>query len=202
MSVNYDVIKDRLFKRISRTGEEIKNDFPNVLRDAIKHKIWQHYTKADGTKFNNLGEWLTYSFPNGCSMGGQSYFISYEDALQLTSGYRELHGLLVKHRPSTSGKQGGRPKKETVDNINGFPKRATGTSRAYIEQRLQQDHPKIWKEYRDGKIKSARQAGIQAGFIKDSHDPLKRLKSNWNKATKRQRDEFIEFLVGEGWIID
>ena len=132
-------------------------------------------------------------------MGGQSYFINYEDALQLTSGYRELHGLLVKHRPKSQGKRN-----DFVNNINEVkaPKRAQGTSRAYIEQRLQQDHPKIWEEYRDGKIKSARQAGIQAGFIKDSHDPLKRLKSNWNKATKRQRDKFIEFLVDEGWIVD
>jgi len=62
-------------------------------------------------------------------------------ALQLCSGRKKLHGLLVKHRPK--GKGGWDAKKEAdlgVNNVNGkIPKWAQGTSRAYIEQRLQQD---------------------------------------------------------------
>jgi len=122
MKVNYQVIQDRLFKRIHRTGEEIKNDFPNVLRAAIDTEAWKHFKTVDGKPFKNLGEWLTYSFPNGVSMGKEKTSISYEDALQLVASDRELHGLLVKHRPS--GGKGGRPPKDEkpVANSNGLPK--------------------------------------------------------------------------------
>ena len=189
--VNHKAIQDRLFKRIHRTGEEIKNDFPNILRAAIDNKSWEHFSKADGTSFKSLGDWLVYSFPNGLSMGNGSSVISYEDALQLVADRRDLHGLLVKHRPKGTA---GRPK-ESVNNVNELnPKRPQGNSRACIEARLQKDFPKIYKRYVNGEIKSARQAGIQAGFVVDGHDPLKRLKSNWKKATTKDRAEFRKWL--------
>lgn len=194
MTVNYKELQKRLFNRVHRTGEEIKNDFPNILQSCIKHKAWEHFSTVDGKPFKNLGEWLVYSFPNGVSMGSSWSVVSYEDALQLCKDHRQLHGLLVKHRPSPSGEKGGRPKKETVNNINGLAKKHVGTSRAYIEQRLQKDFPKIWKDYVAGNYKSARQAGIAAGFISDSHDPVKRLKSNWSKATAKQRKEFLSWI--------
>jgi hypothetical protein len=191
MNVNYQVIQDRLFKRIHRTGEEIKNDFPNVLRAAIDTEAWKHFKTIDGKAFKNLGEWLTYSFPNGVSMGKEKTSISYEDALQLVANDRELHGLLVKHRPSNQGKRS-----DLVNNVNEVkePERHKGNTRAYIEQRLQDQHPKVWKDYVEGRIKSARQAGIQAGFIKDTHDPLMRLKAYWNKADGEQRAAFKKWL--------
>jgi hypothetical protein len=164
--VNYKELQKRLFRRIHYTGEEIKNDFPNILRICVQNKAWTQFTKADGTTFKDLGEWLVYQFPNGVSMGSDRNSVSYEDALQLCKNDRELHGLLVQCRPSPSGEKGGRPKKETVNNINSLPKRAMGTSRAYIEQRLQREFPKIWKEYVAGNYKSARQAGIVAGIFK------------------------------------
>lgn len=201
MSVNYKVLQERLFKRVHRTGEEIKNDFPNILRTCIEYKAWEHFKKADGESFKNLGEWLVYAFPNGISMGGSDKAISYEDALQLCKDDRELHGLLVKHRPSPSGPKGGRPKKETVANGNSLPARHTGTnSRAYIEQRLQAEFPSIWKQYIRGEFKSARSAGIAAGFIKDTHDPVMRLKANWRKASRKQQNEFLRWLESEGGV--
>ena len=197
MSVNYKVLQERLFKRVHRTGEEIKNDFPNILRACIQYEAWKHFQKADGKPFENLGEWLVYSFPNGVSMGGTTSAISYEDALQLCKDDRELHGLMVKHRPS--GGVGGRPSKEQkpVNNVNGLPKRAMGNTRAYIEQRLQAEFPVIWKQYIRGEFRSARAAGIAAGFIKDTHDPVMRLKANWNKASRKQQNEFLRWLATE-----
>lgn len=198
MSVNYKVLQERLFKRVHRTGEEIKNDFPNILRTCIEYKAWEHFKKADGESFRNLGEWLVYAFPNGISMGGSDKAISYEDALQLCKEDRELHGLLVKHRPSKG--HGGDRKSIKFDNVKVETKPPTGNHRAYIEQRLQAEFPSIWKQYIRGEFKSARSAGIAAGFIKDTHDPVMRLKSNWRKASRKQQNEFLRWLESEGGV--
>ena len=48
---------------------------------------------------------------------------------------------------------------------NGALKAGNGT--AYIEARLRRDHPEIAEQLEQGKFKSARQAGIAAGFVKD-----------------------------------
>lgn len=111
---------------------------------------------------------------------------------------RELHGLLVKHRPT--GKTGPKPKENCVNNVNETPKRAMGNTRAYIEQRLQAEFPSIWKQYIRGEFKSARSAGIAAGFIKDTHDPVMRLKANWRKASRKQQNEFMRWLESEGGV--
>jgi hypothetical protein len=155
------------------------------LRICVQNKAWTQFTKADGTTFKDLGEWLVYSFPNGVSMGSDRNSVSYEDALQLCKNDRELHGLLVQCRPSASGEKGGRPKKETVANSNSFPKRHAGsTHRAYIEQRLQREFPKIWQEYVAGNFKSARQAGIAAGIFKKP-TPEETIVKAFAKATGR-----------------
>lgn len=201
MSVNYKVLQERLFKRVHRTGEEIKNDFPNILRACIQYEAWKHFQKADGKPFENLGEWLVYSFPNGVSMGGTTSAISYEDALQLCKDDQELHGTLVKYRPdgrSFTSRHNAKKDKSNVDKVNvRLPKRATGNTRAYIEQRLQAEFPVIWKQYIRGEFRSARAAGIAAGFIKDTHDPVMRLKANWNKASRKQQNEFLRWLATE-----
>jgi hypothetical protein len=104
--------------------------------------------------------------------------------------------MLVKHRPVRAK---GRPAKTTDENgynvTNNADAIERGNSRAYIEQRLSRDFPKIWKDYLNGKFRSARQAAIAAGFIKDTHDPLMRLKAYWNKATKKQRAEFLKWAA-------
>jgi hypothetical protein len=197
-NVNYEVLQKRLFDRLHRTGEEIKNDFPNILRACVESKAWEQFTRPDGKPFKSLGDWLVYSFPNGCSMGQSENSISYEDALQLCKGERnkDLHAMLVKHRPSKTGGRRGRPTKEQGKSLqsNDLPEQKLGNSRAYIEQRLQRDHPDVFKEYVSGAIKSARQAGIKAGFIKDTHDPLMRLKAYWKKADSEQRAAFKAWL--------
>jgi hypothetical protein len=128
-------------------------------------------------------------------MGQGRYSISYDEFIVLCDDRPKLKDLLVKHRPKR-GK--GRPPKEDQENhsvgMNNEPARKPGNSRLYIEERLQRDHPKVWKQYLNGEFKSARQAGIAAGFITDSHDPLKRLKSNWAKATSKQKKEFLSWI--------
>ena len=56
-------------------------------------------------------------------------------------------------------------RQDQVDNINLKPK--GGTQAEYIKARLRRDHPEIAEELERGEHRSARAAGIAAGFIKD-----------------------------------
>jgi hypothetical protein len=184
---------DKIFNRVHRTGEELKNDLPNWIERAIETEVWkQAISPATGKQFENAGQWLVANYPLGPAVGHGRFAIDYDDCIQLCKDRPEIKDMLVRHRPKRSV---GQPKKESiVDNVNNTSDRKTGNSRLYIEERLQRDHKVIWNAYLRGEYKSARQAGIAAGFIKDAHDALKRLKSNWNKATKTQRNAFLKWI--------
>ena len=62
----------------------------------------------------------------------------------------------------------GRPKKdEEGKSANRTLKKRGSESADYIRARLRRDHPEIAEELERGKHRSARAAGIAAGFIKD-----------------------------------
>jgi len=191
-----DFYTDNIFDRAHKTGEEIKNDLPNLIRRAIEAKVWEsRFSPATGKPFENVGQWLVAGYPLGPSLGDTRFAITYDETIVLCSQHPDVKDLLVTHRPVRSK---GRPKTEAVENDGVAiikPVREGGlNSRAYIEQRLSRDFKDIWKGYLAGEFRSARQAGIAAGFIKDGNDALMRLKSNWNKATKSQKKEFRKWL--------
>jgi hypothetical protein len=130
-------------------------------------------------------------------MGVGRFSITYDEFIVLCEDRPKLKDMLIRFRPK--GKRGGdtrsKEAKTKRDNVtNGKQATHGSNSRLYIEERLQRDHPEIWQDYLDGNFKSARQAAIQAGFVKDTHDPLMRLKANWNKASKKQRREFLKWV--------
>jgi hypothetical protein len=183
----------RIFHRVHRTGEEIKNDLPNQIQQVIDSGAWKDVIDPiTGKRFASVGQWLVSNYPSGPGVGQGQHAIAYEELIALCESNRKsLCKLLKDNRPA---RKNGRPtKEETVREPNRLPKPNPGT-RQYIEERLKREFPKIWQDYLDGKYSSARQAGIAAGFVKDTHDPLMRLKSNWNKATKKQKREFMDWL--------
>jgi hypothetical protein len=181
---------DRIFHRVHRTGEEIKNDLPNLIERSIEQEAWKDAVNpATGKPFANAGEWLVARYPLGPGVGHGRFAITYDDCIRLSDDRPKLKDLLVRHRPK--GKRGPKTEDNCFDNVKTISTQKTGNSRLYIEERLQRDHAEIWQAYLRGEYKSARQAGIAAGFVKDTHDPLMRLKANWKKATKKQRKEFI-----------
>ncbi len=97
---NYNAIRDHLFDRIHKTGEQVKNDFPNILRTAIKNEAWKHFSDAEGKPFKNLAEWLLSAYPNGTGMGHGKHAISYDEALKLTEAVSDVHGALEHDSPS------------------------------------------------------------------------------------------------------
>jgi hypothetical protein len=186
---------NKIFDRVHRTGEEVKNDLPNWVQRAVDNETWrQSVNPATGKPFASVGEWLVASWPLGPGMGHGEFAITYDEFILLCENRPNLKRLLVESRPK---RREGRPTKEeseTEDNIRSFSRVTGSTSRARIEDRLARDFPTHWQDYIDGKYRSARQAAIAAGFLKDTHNPIDRLLSNWRKASKPQRLEFVKHL--------
>jgi len=183
---------NKIFDRVHRTGEEIKNDLPNWVERAVKNETWKKsINPATGKPFATVGEWLVASWPLGPGMGVGKHAITYDEFILLCESRPQLKKILVESRPKRPGKRN-----DLVYNVNEVvpPVMPKGNSRAYLEDRLSRDYPKHWKDYIDGKYRSARQAAIAAGFLRDTHNPIDRLLNNWRKATKKQRLEFIQML--------
>lgn len=92
----------------------------------------------------------------------------------------------------------GRPKKgEEGKGDNGTFKRGTNSA-DYIKARLRRDHPEIAEELQQGKHRSARAAGIAAGFLKDvptirMADPVKAARL----AHSRLDSDFLKQFLAE-----
>ncbi|HEV3299468.1 MAG TPA: hypothetical protein VG055_07495 [Planctomycetaceae bacterium] len=193
---NYDAIRNHLFDRIHKTGEEIKNDFPNILRRAIETEAWQHFTDLEGKPFANLVEWLTYTFPNGASMGEGKDTITYEDALGLCKEHPEVRRVLVDNDPKEN------PRRKKADGTIGqvrtqFEQHGRTASKALLLVRLAQEKPDIYKAFMHGDYGSLRAAAEAAGLVKRANDPLPRLKSFWKRANKRERQAFLKWMKSD-----
>ena len=193
---NYEAIRDHLFDRIHRTGEEVKNDFPNILRTAIETEAWKHFTDGEGKPFVNLVEWLHYTFPYGASMGQGQHAITYEEAIKLTAGAKDVQRVLLENAPKA---QAGRKKNAELENgsrtapILPRGKKASKT-KPVLAARLAQEHPKIYEAYLRGDYGSIRAAAEAAGLAKSGNEPFQRLKSNWRRATEHEREEFLKWI--------
>jgi hypothetical protein len=97
---------NKIFDRVHRTGEEIKNDLPNWVERFVEGKGWSKVIDPSTSKpFENVGQWLVASYPLGPGMGQGRYSISYDEFIVLCDDRPKLKDLLVKHRPK--GKRGG-----------------------------------------------------------------------------------------------
>lgn len=189
---NYQAIRLHLFDRVHKTGEVVKNDFPNILRTAIETQAWKHFHDSDGKPFKNLVDWLHDSSPQGIGMGLGKNAITYEDALKLTEGHPEVHRALAKTAPK---KKPGRKKKgreigESTPQLNRHGTRATKTT---LSVRLAQEFPDFYDAYMRGEYKTVTAAAIAAGIIKDDAN-LRRAKSAYRKMSAAHRKDFADWL--------
>jgi hypothetical protein len=63
----------------------------------------------------------------------------------------------------------------------------------YFKKRLKLEFPVIHAEYRDGKLKSVREAAIKAGLVKNP-TRVDALKREWKGATLSERREFVVWI--------
>ena len=191
--VDFEQLQERIFRRIHRTGEEVKNDLPNALRMAIETKAWAHFISPEtGKPFESLQEWLHHDLPQGVAMGMGRHAITYRDAMELCREVApDVHHVLKENAPKR------RNRKTRVDEDAAVACRAVTRERATrsgLSERLQSDYPKIWRKYLAGQYRSVRAAAEAAGIVKPSHDPLMRLKSYWRKADPKARRAFLAWL--------
>jgi hypothetical protein len=71
--------------------------------------------------------------------------------------------------------QVGRPKKGEEINVDGHQHFQGGTERAYLEARLERDHPDILEAFLNGKYPSVWAAAKAAGFVREHPNPRVRL---------------------------
>lgn len=185
---NYNSIRDHIFDCIHKDGQNLKLDFPNVLRTAINAKIWKQFTHFDGKPFRNLVEWLHYQFPNGPSLGHGQHAITYDDALKLTEGAPDVHRILAENAPNNGS---GRPaQKLLVDKQFSLRRGNNRSSCAVIlSVRLAQEKPEYYEAYLRGDYKSITAASVAAGLIRNDAN-VRRTKSGYRKMTAKQREEF------------
>lgn len=183
---NYNAIRDHLFDRIHKTGEQVKNDFPNILRAAIESEAWKHFTDADGRPFKSLVEWLHSTYPSGPSLGQGKHAISYDEALKLTEAAADVHGVLGQEPPSKRARQ---------QIANCAPPRRYRPS---IYARVEEEDPKAYQQYLFGQIKSISAAAKVAGLVKAKPPQnLARAKAAFQKMTSEERAEFVTWMKNE-----
>jgi hypothetical protein len=188
-----DGLKRLLFNRIHRTGEEIKNNFPNLLRTAIEVRIWEHYRKDDGQPFTDIADWLHYSWPSGTWLGSDSCALNYEDAMQLCEGHADVYDVLVQYAPKA--KRGGdrRSKKARENQSSGTATLIIGGSgknnrSSVLSVRLREHFPEHYQKYLSGEYKSIWAAAVAAGIVKvpTALETIKRLYGKLSAEERRQ----------------
>ena len=187
---NFDAIRDHLFDRIHKNGEQLKNDFPNILRRAIEAEIWTQYVDAEGKPFENLVDWLHYTFPNGASMGQGRHALTYEEAIKLSEGASDVHKVLLESAPK--GKRGPKPK-ELNPSTDLIPNRS-GAKKVALGIRLAQEKPKFYDRLARGEFKTVTAAASAAGLLGKNDGNLRRAKSAFRKMTAEERDEFLKWM--------
>lgn len=195
---NFDAIRDHLFDRIHKNGEQLKNDFPNTLRLAIKNEVWREFANAEGKPFDNLVDWLHFTFPSGVSMGQGQHAITYEEALVLTEGSKDVHRVLAENAPNR-GRGGDRRSAKAKENqsVPTHFERQGKRSKPVLSARLAQEHPKHYDRYLKGEYKTVTAAAIAAGILKNDAN-MRRAKSAYRNMTTEERKEFLEWVKSVG----
>jgi len=186
---NFDAIRDHLFNRIHQSGEQLKNNFPNILRRAIEAEIWRQYVDAEGKPFDNLVDWLHFTFPNGASMGQGQHALTYEEALKLTEGASDVHRILLQSAPK--GKPGPKPKE--LKALTPLIPYRSGARKVVLALKLSKDKPKIFADFQKGKYKTITEAAVAAG-IRKNDGRLRMAKSAFRNMSHGERAEFLKWL--------
>jgi len=187
-------------------------NLPRTLDDFFTGGHWNKVPTASGKPFGSFCEFASSPQPHGLGLGQYNGHITAAQAWALCSGHGRLRAELLKlavDDVQPLAKHGGKRTMQ-VDNVN--LKTPGGNQAEYLLRKIKTAADggcskaiKVMEQLRNGELGSVNKAAIKAGVKKpkDSdkdRDPVNRLKMYWKRCTKKQRGEFIDYLVNSGEI--
>lgn len=220
-------LKELIVDSLRRSEQEFDITLPQRLLLAFRKREHERYTDPDtGKSFATFCKWLLAPPPPGCGLAARRYLklpTILQHLREIRSGEsdpkaRDVMGELIndltRGQAEPKGKGGGngsnQHKKAESNQIgtNLVAKRGESHSRTAKTIAARMADPtapatvrREWNAYLEGKHKTVTAAAVAAGLVKNSNDPLKRLKENWRKASAKDRKAFLEFLKGEGVVV-
>lgn len=187
-----DHIRRLIVSIVTRSGHDVKVSLPSLLREAIRDQLWKQLRKADGSKYVDAVDWLEDGLPNGCFVGIDRTYFSRDEIAAIIKDLGESETTqsvlkALKSSPRRRKKVTSKPPGES----NGSSRNG---ARSGLDEILQREFPDHWQGYLNGTYASVYAAAVAAGIKKDGHDPLKRMKAYWRRASASQREEFRKWL--------
>lgn len=196
-AVDHEAIRKRLQDLIGGGHvHSLVNVLPHSLEIVIQHELWKRLTRADGTVFESIGDFLTTYFPHGVGCGQDRNSLSYGQLMELCKDFPTVQKVLAANMPK--GKAGRKKAGDEIGAVRHQFERHGSNKTPVLQAKLAESHPEVWSEFLAGKLPSVRAAAEKAGLVKNANDPLARLKSNWKKATAAQRRAFLKFIEENG----
>ena len=218
-------LKELIVDSLRRSEQEFDITLPQRLLLAFRKREHERYTDPDtGEPFATFCKWLLAPPPPGCGLAGRRYLklpTILQHLREIRSGEsdpkaRDVMGELIEdlaqgqaEKKGKGGGNGSNQHKKVESNRGGTAPVAQGgrhgeTNKVKTLQARMADPTapatvrREWNGYLEGRHKTVTAAAVAAGLVKDSNNPLKRLKENWKKASAKDRKAFLEFLRGEG----
>lgn len=191
---------------------------PDLVLSQIPRERWESVAVARSL-------WAEIDFPHDCRLmkqvadeadllaeelgyeNGEAFIVEYlkldldvvRQVISFLDQEQPTEAVAVEQIPAL--KAHGRPKKGEEGKGSDLTLKTRGESADYIRARLRRDHPEIAEQLEQGEHRSARAAGIAAGFIKPV--PTVRLVDDLNKVaasiakhlTNDQRIKLAELLL-------
>jgi len=187
-------IRREIMSIVTRGGHDVKVSLPSLLHEAIRDKLWKQLTKADGSRYRDVVEWLEDGHPNGCMVGAASHYFTRAEVARLIEdlGKNKDRTSLLKMLQPTDSRRNANGKRTS----NGSPQPAAEkcSEKQILANLLERDHPGFWQGYLNGTYRSVHAAAVAAGIRQDGHNPVKRVKSYWRRATAAERREIRNWL--------
>ena len=176
-------------------------DVIESLHDIGAHQLAK---KPNGDSFDSFAEYVSYKFPPGLGFSQDAGGIGIEALIEQIMAFdpnRPSIGYLGGKRSSGNGggqKGNANARKGKNDSVSIPSRLRNHKTAAGMADVLEREHPKVWADYKAGKIKSITAAAIKAGIHSNPHKPWREVTRAWNRLTTAERKAFAKLIASIG----
>lgn len=175
---------------------ELTQVLPNILSEVVKRKAWKGREKKGGGTFSTFYEFATAPLWQGLGLTGEGRALKYEDAIRYCAVMHKKIANLLREQIPALAKQGGTGANQHASKGSDATS-AKDRGATYLARRLKRDAPEIAAALARGEYRSARQAAIAAGIVKEP-TPLKKTQLAFLKLDVASRQEFDLWRATQG----